>query len=72
VLGSADVGYDDARVCFNALVDRRPAVIVKCTGPPDVATAFDFARLRGIPVTGPVAGAIPGTIPHQQPEGGSR
>ena len=40
----ADAEYDAARRCFNALVDRRPAVIARCTGPEDVAAAFDFAR----------------------------
>ena len=39
-----DVQYDAARICFNALIDRRPAVIVRCLGRADVATAFDFAR----------------------------
>jgi FAD/FMN-containing dehydrogenase len=50
VLGPADTGYDAARVCFNAVVDRRPAVIVQCAGPRDVATAFDFARVHGLQV----------------------
>jgi FAD/FMN-containing dehydrogenase len=44
VVGPADPEYDAARRCFNALVDRRPAVIVRCAGAADVATAFDFAR----------------------------
>jgi FAD/FMN-containing dehydrogenase len=44
VLGPTDAEYDAARVCFNALVDRRPAVIARCVAPADVATAFDFAR----------------------------
>ena len=39
-----DVQYDAARICFNAFIDRRPAVIVRCLGRADVATAFDFAR----------------------------
>jgi FAD/FMN-containing dehydrogenase len=43
-------GYDAARRGFNALVDRRPAVIARCLGPDDVATAFDFARARGLEV----------------------
>jgi FAD/FMN-containing dehydrogenase len=50
VLGPADFGYDAARVCFNALVDRRPAVIARCAGPDDVATAFDFARRNDLEV----------------------
>jgi FAD/FMN-containing dehydrogenase len=50
VLGPADPEYDAARICFNALVDRRPAVIVQCLGPGDVATAFDFARAHELEV----------------------
>ena len=50
VLAPADAGYDEARRCFNALVDRRPAVIARCAGPADVATAFAFARAHGLEV----------------------
>jgi FAD/FMN-containing dehydrogenase len=50
VLGSADAEYDAARVCFNALVDRRPAVIARCVTPGDVAAAFDFARAHELEV----------------------
>jgi FAD/FMN-containing dehydrogenase len=50
VIGPTDASYDGARRCFNALVDRRPAVIVRCFGPADVATAFDFARAQGLEV----------------------
>jgi FAD/FMN-containing dehydrogenase len=50
VVGPADPGYDTARICFNALVDRRPAVIAQCLGPADVATAFDFARAHDLQV----------------------
>ena len=50
VLGPADAEYDAARRCFNALVDRRPALIVRCVGTADVATAFDFARTHGLEV----------------------
>lgn len=49
-IGPEDPGYDAARVCFNALVDRRPAVIVRCAGPGDVAVAFDYARDQGLEV----------------------
>ena len=45
-----DAEYDAARRCFNALVDRRPGVIVRCLGAGDVATAFDFARAQGLEV----------------------
>jgi FAD/FMN-containing dehydrogenase len=50
VIGPDDAGYDDARRCFNALVDRRPAVIVRCVRAEDVATALDFARSNGLEV----------------------
>jgi FAD/FMN-containing dehydrogenase len=50
VLAPEDDGYEAARRCFNALVDRRPAVIARCSGPEDVATALDFARAGGLEV----------------------
>jgi FAD/FMN-containing dehydrogenase len=50
VIGPGDPEYDAARVCFNALVDRRPAVIARCAGPDDVAAAFLFARANGLEV----------------------
>jgi FAD/FMN-containing dehydrogenase len=46
----SDPGYDAARICFNALVDRRPAVIVRCLGAGDVAAAFAFARTHDLEV----------------------
>jgi FAD/FMN-containing dehydrogenase len=46
----ADPDYDAARRCFNALVDRRPAVIARCLSPGDVATAFDFAQAHDLQV----------------------
>jgi FAD/FMN-containing dehydrogenase len=50
VIAPADGDYDAARRCFNALVDRRPAMIARCVGARDVATAFDFARAHGLQV----------------------
>jgi FAD/FMN-containing dehydrogenase len=50
VIGPADAEYDAARRCFNAFVDRRPAVIARCVGAGDVATAFDFARTHELEV----------------------
>ncbi len=50
VLAPDEHGYDAARRCFNALVDRRPAVITRCLSPGDVATAFDFARTHELEV----------------------
>jgi FAD/FMN-containing dehydrogenase len=50
VLAPADDGFDAARRCFNALVDRRPAVIVRCLDADDVRRAFDFARAHALEV----------------------
>ncbi|MFJ6941103.1 FAD-binding oxidoreductase [Streptomyces sp. NPDC101132] len=44
VLAPDDPGYDEARTVFNAMVDRRPAVIAQCETTDDVVRAVRFAR----------------------------
>jgi len=39
-----DAGYDDARKIFNGMIDRHPALIVRCAGVADVIAAVNFAR----------------------------
>lgn len=39
-----DSGYDEIRSVWNAMIDRRPALIVRCLGVADVVTCVDFAR----------------------------
>ena len=48
VIAPGDPGYDLVRRCFNALIDRRPAVIARCRSVADVATSLDFARSHGL------------------------
>src|SRR5215472_16521369 len=40
--------YEAARSIFNRAFDRRPAVIVRCAGPSDVAHALDFAQTENL------------------------
>jgi hypothetical protein len=42
--------YDAARSIFNRAFDRRPAVIVRCGSPSDVARALDFTQAQHLPL----------------------
>lgn len=50
VLGGDDRDYDRARSVWNAMVDRRPEVIARCTGTADVAAAVRFARTHDLEI----------------------
>jgi hypothetical protein len=50
LIGTEDAGYDDARKVYNAMIDRRPALIARCAGPSDVAQVVRFARDHGLPL----------------------
>jgi FAD/FMN-containing dehydrogenase len=44
LIGPEDAGYDEARKVYNAMIDKRPALIARCAGPDDVAKTVSFAR----------------------------
>lgn len=43
-------GYNDARQLWNGIIDKKPAVIVRCTGVADVIAAVNYARENGLGV----------------------
>ena len=44
LIGPEDTAYDEARAVWNGMIDRRPALIVRCAGVADVIQAVRFAR----------------------------
>ena len=44
VFTPGDDGYDEARKVYNAMIDRRPSVVVRCTSTEDVVAAVNYAR----------------------------
>ena len=50
LIGPGDEGYDAHREVWNAIVDRRPALIARCTSAADVAVAVRHARERDLEI----------------------
>jgi FAD/FMN-containing dehydrogenase len=50
VFTPGDEGYDEARAVYNAMIDRRPAVVVRCSTTEDVTAAVNYARENGLTV----------------------
>jgi FAD binding domain/Berberine and berberine like len=44
LVGPQDPSYETARAVFNAMIDRRPALIARCATTADVAETISFAR----------------------------
>ena len=51
VLLPHDPRYDAARTIWNAMIDRKPALIVQCAGAADVMRSVAFARDHALPVS---------------------
>jgi len=50
LIGPEDAAYDEHRKVYNAMIDKRPALIARCTSPDDVAKMIAFARDRDLPL----------------------
>ncbi|MER5811039.1 FAD-binding oxidoreductase [Streptomyces sp. NPDC002033] len=48
VVTPEDAAYDEARKVYNAMIDRKPAVVVRCSGAADVMATVDYARENGL------------------------
>jgi FAD/FMN-containing dehydrogenase len=44
-------GYDEARAVFNRMIDKRPAVIARCSSTDDVVAAVNFGRDNDLEVS---------------------
>lgn len=48
LIKAGDDGYEQARMVWNGNIDRRPALIARCTGVADVIDAVNFARVNDL------------------------
>lgn len=51
LIGQDAAGYDEARTIWNAMIDKRPALIARCRGTADVVAAVTAARRFDVPVS---------------------
>jgi hypothetical protein len=49
VLSAGEAGFDTARTIWNAMIDRKPRLIVRCAGVADVTRSIAFAPITGCP-----------------------
>src|SRR3954469_14883055 len=64
-----DAGYDDARAVHNGMIDKKPALVARCTDVADVQAALAYARdnsldvaVRGGGHSGPGNGTVDGGV----------
>ena len=48
VLLPGDAGYDEVRQIWNAMIDRKPALIARCKSAADVVQAVEFGRTNNL------------------------
>src|SRR6478672_8732605 len=48
VIQPGDAQYDEARKVYNGMIDKHPALIVRCVDVADVISAVNFAREKGL------------------------
>ena len=51
LLRPSDPGYDNARQLWNAMIDKRPALVARCMDNADVTAAVTFAREQHLPLS---------------------
>jgi FAD/FMN-containing dehydrogenase len=50
VVAPDDAAYDEARAVYNAMIDKRPSVVVRASHVADVVAAVNHARENGLPI----------------------
>jgi FAD/FMN-containing dehydrogenase len=68
IIAPDDEGYDDARRVWNAMFDRRPALLVRPTNVDDVVAAVRFGRERDLEIA--VRGGAHSAVGHSTTDGG--
>lgn len=48
IIRPSDASYEEARKIWNGMIDRKPALIARCTGTADVVAAVKFARKHNL------------------------
>jgi FAD/FMN-containing dehydrogenase len=68
ILRPGDAGYDESREVWNAIVDRRPALVARCRDTRDVVAAIALARRDGLDIGVRCGGHS--VVGHSVPDGG--